>query len=118
MGYSIGHDDRYDRDVGYGVPAICDHPDCNKEIDRGLSYICGGDLYGGDTGCGLFFCENHLYIPVGDGSNICSRCTENKDPFPLKPDTPEWINWKLTHDSWALWRKNHPEWVKLHSEAR
>ncbi len=53
MGWSIGSDG--DRDIGYGVPAECDHPDCTAEIDRGLSYVCGGDPYGGEYGCGLFF---------------------------------------------------------------
>ncbi len=44
MGWSLGHDNRwgkFGRDIGYGVPAICDHPGCNAEIDRGLSYVCG-----------------------------------------------------------------------------
>lgn len=26
------------RDCWYGVPAYCEHPDCNEEIDRWLSY--------------------------------------------------------------------------------
>ena len=50
MGWSIGYDSNWDRDIGYGVPAYCDHPDCNEEIDRGLSYVCGGEPYGGDRG--------------------------------------------------------------------
>ena len=43
MGWSIGFDTRWNRDIGYGVPAYCDHPGCNKEIDRGLSHVCGGE---------------------------------------------------------------------------
>ena len=55
MGWSLGYDSNWNRDIGYGVPAYCDHPYCNEEIDRGLSYVCGDALYGGDRGCGLFF---------------------------------------------------------------
>ena len=36
MSWSIGYDDNWDRDIGYGVPAYCDHPGCNEEIDRGF----------------------------------------------------------------------------------
>lgn len=54
MGWSIGYDKKWKRDVGYGVPTTCDHHDCNEEIDRGLSYVCGGDIYGGERGCGLY----------------------------------------------------------------
>jgi hypothetical protein len=59
MGWSIGWDGTWKRDIGYGVPAYCDHPECSAEIDRGLSYVCGGDPYGGEHGCGLFFCGKH-----------------------------------------------------------
>ncbi len=37
MGWSIGYDDNWKRDIGYGVRATCDHPACNAKIDRGLS---------------------------------------------------------------------------------
>lgn len=59
MSWAIGYDDHWHRDVGYGVPATCDHPGCQKLIDRGLAYVCGGQPYGGDDGCDLFFCEDH-----------------------------------------------------------
>jgi hypothetical protein len=29
---------------------------------------------------------------------------ERREPFEPKPDTPEWINHKLTDESWAKWR--------------
>jgi hypothetical protein len=73
MGWAIGYDTNWHRDVGYGVPAYCDHPDCQKIIDRGLSYVCGGDVYGGEHGCGLYFCEHHLFS--GDFGLTCERCT-------------------------------------------
>jgi len=101
MGWSIGHDGRWDRDIGYGVPAICDHPECSKEIDRGLAYVCcGQEAYGGDDGCGLFFCGEHQ----GDGGK-CERCAADEKPFDPSPDTEEWTNHKATDPSWAEWRE-------------
>jgi hypothetical protein len=55
MGWSIGYDSKWQRDIGYGVPGVCDDPACAEKIDRGLSYVCGGEPYGGDEGCGLYF---------------------------------------------------------------
>jgi hypothetical protein len=46
MSWAIGYDGRWKRDIGYGVPAYCDHPGCNEEIDRGLAHVCGGEPYG------------------------------------------------------------------------
>ncbi|MDQ0035467.1 hypothetical protein J2W30_003235 [Variovorax boronicumulans] len=106
MSWSIGYDNNWKRDIGYGVPSICDHPGCTAEIHRGLSYVCGGEPYGGDDGCGLYFCTEH------GGGSLCMRCTgAGMAPFEKTLDTPEWINWKLTDESWADWRKENPEWV-------
>jgi len=110
MGWSIGYDDHWERDIGYGVPAICDHPDCNEEIDRGLGYVCGGEPYGGERGCGLFFCGKHLRYGMRP---LCERCSpRRKKPFAAKPDHPDWISWKLSDESWEDWRKQNPEAVK------
>jgi hypothetical protein len=106
MGWQVGYVNG--RDVGYGVPAICDHPKCNEEIDRGLSYCCGGlDGVEGETGCGLYFCTKHLPY-YRKKQFICSRCHQYRSPYKKKPDTKEWINHKLTHESWGEWRKNYP----------
>ncbi len=106
MGWSIGYDDNWKRDIGYGVPAYCDHPDCNEVIHRGLSYVCANEApYGGD-GCGLYFCGKHLFI---DG---CERCMEQQESFSPKPDHPDWINWKLTDESWQQWRDENPTEVE------
>ena len=99
MGWSIGYDSNWKRDIGYGVPAICDHPDCDKEIHRGLSHVCGNAPYGGDTGCGLYFCGKHLTF-----DSLCDRCLFDLEPFNPKPDVEEWINHKATDPSWAEWR--------------
>jgi len=116
MGWSIGYDTNWGRDIGYGVPSICDYPKCNKEIDRGLSYVCGSDPYGGEYGCGLFFCEEHFQWRKPRGSDrliqLCPRCMRYKPPYNSKPDTKEWIEWKLKDASWEIWRKINPKEVK------
>ncbi|KAF1045655.1 hypothetical protein [Xylophilus sp.] len=100
MSWAIGFDERWQRDIGYGVPATCDHPGCGKQIDRGLSYVCcDEEPYGGNEGCGLYFCEQHR----GDEGK-CERCTAGKPPFEPTADTAEWTHHKATHWSWAEWR--------------
>src|SRR5262245_54256410 len=108
MSWAVGYDSNWKRDVGYGVPAICDQPGCDEPINRGLSFVCCGDEpYGGENGCGLYFCEHH---DTGDGQ--CERCRDGKAPFEPKPDTREWIEWKLTDESWAPWRIENREAVR------
>lgn len=126
MSWAIGYDHNHKRDIGYGVPAICDHPDCNEKISRGLGYVCGDEPYGGEHGCGLFFCEQHKTfeaVPIGeadfeddgcDAKYLCERCASGQDHYPPKPDVQEWKDWKRTDESWAQWRKENPkEAVKL-----
>jgi len=110
MSWSIGYDNNWNRDIGYGVPAICDYPGCDKKIDRGLSYVCGGDAYGGEWGCGLFFCSEHQEYS-SKGIMLCEKCNKNKGPFEPKPDIAEWIKHKLTDESWREWRLEHSDWV-------
>jgi hypothetical protein len=107
VGWSIGWDSTWQRDIGYGVPAICDHPDCSAEIDRGLGYVCGAEPYGGDDGCGLYFCGEHQ----GGWKQHCERCASEKEPFTPKPDVPRWLRWKLYDGSWRRWRDDNPEEV-------
>lgn len=113
MGWSIGYDDNWKRDIGYGVPAYCDHPECSKEIDRGLSYVCGDEPHGGEKGCGLFFCGDHKYFSENDDDpEMCKMCCDEKEPFDPKPDHPDWIKYKLTDKSWQQWRGENSEEVK------
>lgn len=109
-----------DRDAGYSVPAICDHPGCNEEIDRGVSYVCGGEPGGGEYGCGLYFCGEHLLISIGSATKrpqLCDRCIDRDEddydfePYPEKPDSLLWVGWKLNHESWQQWRDENPEEV-------
>jgi hypothetical protein len=107
MSWAIGYDNNWRRDIGYGVPSICDHPDCSEEIDRGLGYVCGGEPYGGEHGCGLYFCDKHLVFSLTglDRFQLCDRCAEYEEPYTPKPDTDEWIHRKATDPSWEKWRR-------------
>lgn len=110
MGYGVyldqdARDSGVTRWAGYGVPAICDYPNCDVEIDRGLGYKCeqryDEDETGNETeeeGCGLYFCGEHLLV----------GCPPEHDDFTPKPDTPEWERWMLTDKSWEQWRQEHP----------
>ena len=115
MSYAVGFDNQWDRWIGYGVPAYCDHPGCGRTIDRGLSFVCGGEPYGGERGCGLYFCSSHLqHRNFGRGKNavsypICQRCRHGRQPFRPTPEHPDWIKHVLTDASWAEWREKEPE---------
>ncbi len=114
MGWSIGFSEALQRDIGYGVPAFCDHPGCTAEIDRGLPYVCGSEPYGGEHGCGMHFCAEHRQISGLKRHlvELCKRCYHGKARFDLKPDHPKWMRWKLRHASWAEWRQENPEKVE------
>lgn len=115
MSWAVGFDPDWHRDIGYGVPAICDRPVCEEKIDRGLGHVCGGDPYGGERGCGLYFCGHHLTgtRKVGDRLVwVCGRCDKNRPPYKPTPDTAEWLRWKLADESWAEWRCQNPGQVE------
>jgi len=102
---------------GYGVPAVCEYPSCNEEIDRGVSYACGGEPFS-EYGCDRYFCSKHKYyhqFNTGGGrecKEVCDRCARKKQPFPYKLEHPRWIKHLLTDKSWAEWRKENPDEVK------
>lgn len=124
MGYRVYEDSKTGRWSGYGVPAECDRPDCATKIDRGLAYRCEdhghwrpllGVVHSGQTcvpipqieeewveeeGCGLFFCPTHL-------PNLALH-------YGILPkgESPEWLHYILTHESWVQWRKENPDKVK------
>lgn len=114
MSWAYAFDDNWQRDIGYGVPAFCDHPGCGAEIDRGLAYVCGGEPYGGDDGCGLFFCDRHRQ---GYPRERCERCYQHARAFEPTPDHPKWMRHKLTHGSWESWRAEHPAEVEKIRQA-
>ncbi len=115
MGWSIGYDHNWNRDIGYGVPATCDHPGCGRKIDRGLAHVCGGEPYGGDHGCGLYFCGSHIFLG-GERPHACERCRDAKEddevtPFDPTPDRRVWLRHKLRHHSWKQWRDENAKEV-------
>lgn len=93
MGWAIGYDDQWTRDIGYGVPAYCDHPGCDALIDRGLGWKCEDE----ECGCGKFYCAAHLYDSASH--------THDAPPDRIHPD---WANHVLTHHTWARWREENP----------
>lgn len=111
---------------GYGVPAICEYPDCNEEIDRGISYACGGEPFS-EHGCDRYFCGKHRNYHCFNSGNgrecveVCARCNKYKQPFPYKLEHPTWIKHLLTDDSWKEWREKNPKEVEnmklMHSES-
>lgn len=60
MGWAHCGTDDLDRQIGYGVAAVCDAEGCDIWIDRGLGYVCG-TMHGGEGGCGRYFCEAHRH---------------------------------------------------------
>ncbi len=114
MGWSIGFDEKWKRDIGYGVPATCDHPLCGAEINRGLSHVCcGNEPYGGEYGCGLYFCGRHLNYALTEDNqddNLparCEQCVKGEPPFTPTPDLHIWVDHKMTDPSWAEWRNEN-----------
>lgn len=125
MGYQIYEVGK--RWGGYGVPTICEHPDCTEEIDRGMSFACGGEPFS-EYGCDRYFCGKHRQTICYNPSTgkkcrhqkdceceiveVCERCAKGKEPFPYKPEAKEWLNHLLTDESWEEWRKNNPKEVE------
>ncbi len=123
MGWAVGWDPKWQRDIGYGVPSICDQPGCNEKIDRGLGYVCGSDPLGGEYGCGLYFCARHAHgMDVDDQGeeryiDVCQRCLDGEQAFDPTPDLDEWLDWKLNDESWQRWRDENPiEVAKIHTK--
>jgi hypothetical protein len=121
MGYAV-YEDRAAADLdvarwaGYGVPAVCDMPDCETKINRGMGYRCehvykeaffrkgervdieddwDEERVEEHPGCELHFCEEHLYDH------------DKHEGVEPKPDTDEWVAWMLTDPSWGQWRREN-----------
>lgn len=112
MSWAVGFDSNWNRFIGYGVPAFCDHPGCTEKIDRGVAHVCEGRE--NDNGCGLHFCADHL----GFYPQFCMRCfavedgDESARPFSPKGEHPEWAHHVLTDASWQHWREENPSEVR------
>ena len=80
MGWSLCGEDSRGRAIGYGVDATCDHPGCDKQIDRGLGYKCG-PMHGEDFDqgyCESYFCGDHLFMTIH--GQRCARCAARTCP--------------------------------------
>lgn len=102
MSWAVGEDRPRLRHIGYGVTALCDHPDCGKEIDRGLSFAC--------SECPLFFCAEHRWLNT-EGGYLCDQCAYGRPMFAPSPDAGEWVDHVLTDPSWTEFRKTEPMWT-------
>ena len=82
MGWADCGTDSKGRSIGYGYGTICDQRGCAKEIDRGLSYACGG-MHGDDEySCEKYFCEDHQKILIEtDQGNLIKVCSECEKPY-------------------------------------
>jgi hypothetical protein len=43
---------------------------------------------------------------------VCERCRKGEQPFPYKPEHPDWVNHLLKDKAWARWRKENPSEVE------
>lgn len=79
MGWGNCGTDKRGRPIGYYHLGTCDHLGCNKAIDRGLAYACGGVHSEDEYSCDLYFCERHLTcveFKDGEVKSICFKCEE------------------------------------------
>lgn len=77
MSWSHCGTDKQGRLIGYAHKGLCDCFTCLNEIDRGLSYACGG-MHGEDEhSCDKYFCSEHLEWTLDlcdEYKNVCQDC--------------------------------------------
>jgi len=96
MGWGDCGDDSKGRPIGYCYEAECDHDGCNKKIDRGLSYACGGTHGEADCYCEKYFCSTHKRLAWSeDGENVlfkqdlCLKCADELEKYHKEEQEPE-----------------------------
>lgn len=73
------------KEAGYDIDDVCGHPECQEEIDRGISFTCGGVEYlHSGYGCGEWFCPNHLEF--GTHGFLCYTCIQAEE------DIEDWLH--------------------------
>lgn len=141
MGYEVYESKNNWRWQGHGVPAVCDHPDCNVLVDRGMGYACCDDPKHTNS-CGGFFCSTHAELctpiyedefedlekdevkellseydltemPTFDQSGVFFQC--GHEPIQYK-EHRSWLSFILEDESWEKWRGRNPEAVALYAE--
>lgn len=102
--------ENWPRFAWYWVPAICEHPNCNKEIDRWMAFACWWEPFA-EWYCDRYFCSKHLQFIFDEDDNMspqcCERCAEWKEPFPYKPETEERKEHVNTDKSWKERREKN-----------
>lgn len=98
MSWSHCGNDSQGRPIGYAHPATCDHPGCNAQIDRGLSYACGGMHGNSEIGCEKYFCGDHLEYTVDDNEDFSTVCEECMVALTTSGD------WALHFEDWVIRR--------------
>ncbi|MFF2074634.1 hypothetical protein ACFVXG_07745 [Kitasatospora sp. NPDC058162] len=77
-------------EAGYAVAAECDQSGCTVEIRRGLDALCGETPGGDEHGCGGYFCDDHLHIPLVDQDGyLCGGCMPDDEDDPDE-DGEDW----------------------------
>lgn len=116
MGWGDCGTDSKGRPIGYAFAATCDLEGCEGQIDRGLSYACGG-MHGESPGCELYFCEEHLHLPdvcdafekllEGDGlqGGVCPACRKL-----LEEQEVEWLRERYEE----LTAQPTPQWTAVY----
>lgn len=80
MGWGNCGLDTAGRPIGYSIASSCDDPLCDKWIDRGLAYACGGMHGESEYSCEKYFCEDHMgfifieCIAGQEGTSVCREC--------------------------------------------
>jgi len=85
--------DSQGRPIGYAFEAVCDEPECEQVIDRGLAYACGGMHGETQYGCEKYFCVKHLDmvgLPDDEYKEFCPSCRRAM----LLNDENSFIEWK------------------------
>lgn len=81
MGWANCGVDSYGRPIGYAYEGTCDEPGCEVEINRGLSYACGGMHGENGVDCERYYCAPHREVALVavDGREIwvCRRCRDD-----------------------------------------
>ena len=141
MSWVVGFNQEQGRHIGYGVLAICDHPDCTVEIDRGLVYMCCENPHPSPS-CGGFYCaehrDNYIYgdeiddmddaeleaLGIDVESQAVFDAVENADIVrcrhsPIQPnkESASWLQHVIEDDTWSKWREENPEKVIAYQEA-
>ena len=84
MGWGDCGIDSRGRPIGYIFEATCDHVDCYSEINRGLSYACGGMHGENGYDCEKYFCTKHLKsIEILEDKECLQLCEECYNTYVL-----------------------------------